>query len=72
MLTLRKSLANYRTSAAGALLGALVWWQGTGFQIPQTRQEKAAALAGVALAVLGVLAKDGAVGSPPGQAAPHV
>jgi hypothetical protein len=67
MLSLRKSLANYRTSAAGLLLGGLVWWQSTGFRIPQTKQEWTATLGGAAIAVLGVLAKDAATGSQPGQ-----
>jgi hypothetical protein len=67
MLSLRKSVANYRTTAAGLALGALLWWQGTGFTIPATRQEWTATLGAAAIAVLGVLAKDGATGSQPGQ-----
>ena len=67
MPALRKSLANYRTSAAGLALGALLWWQGTGFRLPESKQEWAATLGAAAIAVLGILAKDGATGSAPGR-----
>jgi hypothetical protein len=67
--TLRKSLANWRTTAAGWLLGALLWWQGNGFKVPQTHHDWAATIGAAAIVVLGTLAKDGAVGSAPGQAA---
>jgi hypothetical protein len=62
---MKQSIANYRTSLTGLLLGGLVWWQSTGCQIPQTKQEWTNTLVGAAVAVIGVLAKDGATGSAP-------
>ena len=62
-----KALGNWRTSLCGSLIGALIWWAGVGFKIPETKQEWAATIGGMLVAVLGLSAKDGATGSPPGS-----
>lgn len=36
----------------------LLWWQGVGFKIPETKQEWAFAIGGALIAVLGLGAKD--------------
>ena len=62
-----KAVGNWYTTLIGTLGGILVWWSGVGFKIPETRQEWASTVGGIALALLGLSAKDGATGSPPGS-----
>ena len=62
-----KALGNWHTSLSGSLLGVLVWWAGAGFKVPETKQEWAATIGGVLVALLGLSAKDGATGSAPGS-----
>lgn len=62
-----KALRNSRTTIVGGLLGALVIWQGNGFQVPTNRQETAALAGGMLIALLGGLAKDGRSGSEAGS-----
>ena len=49
---------HWQTSLFGVVSAGLVWWQTTGFEMPTTRQEYAATIGGVLLAVLGLSARD--------------
>lgn len=63
-----KALANWHTTASGVAAGLLLYWSTVGFKLPQTAQETVSLLGGAALALLGVTAKDGRVGSAPPEA----
>ena len=63
---MKKAIGNWRSSLYGSLSGALLWWAGVGFKIPETKQEWAFTLGSLAMVMWGLSGKDGATGSPPG------
>lgn len=60
-----KALGNWRTSAIGVALAVLTYWHQVGGKLPATADEWFGFGVATLLAALGVLAKDGATGSPP-------
>src|SRR6266446_6820001 len=56
---------NYWTTAAGALLAALIYAQGIGPKMPETRNEWWTFVIGVGIAVFGFVSKDAMTGSKP-------
>ena len=61
----RVGLANYQTSVAGVGLGTLNYMGNVGFELPHNQQTWISFLISLALAILGILAKDATVGSKP-------
>ena len=49
---------HWKTSIGGMAPALLLWWQGVGFKIPETKQEWAFAIGGALIAVLGLGIKD--------------
>ena len=68
MNNMMKSVGNLRTTIVGVLLAILTYWSQIGTKLPQNKGEWFAFLVATGMAALGVLAKDGATGSSPGDA----
>lgn len=58
-------LRNYRTTILGVTLAVLTYVSGVGAELPDTGAEWLQFFVSMALAALGVVAKDAAVGSKP-------
>lgn len=51
-------VTHWKTSVSGMVPALLLWWQGVGFKIPDTKQEWACALGGALIALSGLGLKD--------------
>ena len=49
---------HWKTSMAGMIPAVLIWWQGVGFKIPETKAEWGAAVGGILIAVMGLGSRD--------------
>ena len=49
---------HWKTSIVGVVPAALIWWQGVGFKIPETKAEWGAAVGGILIAVMGLGSRD--------------
>ena len=62
----QKALGNAGTTIAGIIAAAATYTVSVGGKVPTTQQEWAMAAASIALAAMGILAKDATTGSQPG------
>ena len=49
---------DWKTSLAGIIPAVLIWWQGVGFKIPETKNEWGAAVGGILIAAWGLGSQD--------------